>query len=124
MTVIVVRHPAGRVDREQRRTLAQSLTDAVLEVECGVVTPEQTAADRDLIERQLLEVDLEAESCCDDVAEASVADLAPGYARSPIGTWNGPEYVAEMATLTPLELAAGHARSPIGTPSEIRSRGG
>jgi phenylpyruvate tautomerase PptA (4-oxalocrotonate tautomerase family) len=38
MTVIVVRHPAQRISVEQRRVLAQSLTDAVLEVECGVIT--------------------------------------------------------------------------------------
>ena len=38
MTVIVVRHPGGRIDLEQRRVLARTLTDAVLEVECGAVT--------------------------------------------------------------------------------------
>lgn len=38
MTVIAVYAPAGRIDVEARRALATSLTDAVLEVECGVVT--------------------------------------------------------------------------------------
>jgi phenylpyruvate tautomerase PptA (4-oxalocrotonate tautomerase family) len=35
MTSIVLHHPEGRVDLQQRRALAQSLTDAVLKVECG-----------------------------------------------------------------------------------------
>ena len=35
MTTITVHHPEGRIDLQQRRTLAQSLTDAVLTVECG-----------------------------------------------------------------------------------------
>lgn len=39
MTVIIVRHPSGRIDLEHRRTLAQTLTDAVLDVECGAITP-------------------------------------------------------------------------------------
>jgi phenylpyruvate tautomerase PptA (4-oxalocrotonate tautomerase family) len=39
VTVIAVHHRAGRLDVEQRRTLAMALTDAVLEVECGSVEP-------------------------------------------------------------------------------------
>lgn len=35
MTTITLRSPHGRITTEQRRTLAQSLTDAVLEVEVG-----------------------------------------------------------------------------------------
>ena len=40
MTVITLTYPEGRIDRGQRAALATSLTDAVLEVECGqVVAP-------------------------------------------------------------------------------------
>lgn len=35
MTTIVVQYPEGRIDLRQRRRLAKTLTDAVLEVECG-----------------------------------------------------------------------------------------
>lgn len=35
MTTITVHHPEGRIDVHQRRVLAQTLTDAVLTVECG-----------------------------------------------------------------------------------------
>jgi phenylpyruvate tautomerase PptA (4-oxalocrotonate tautomerase family) len=38
MTVIVVRSPEQRLTAEHRRVLARQLTDAVLEVECGIVT--------------------------------------------------------------------------------------
>ena len=38
MTAIVVRYPEGRLTTEHRSALARSLTDAVLEVECGTVT--------------------------------------------------------------------------------------
>jgi phenylpyruvate tautomerase PptA (4-oxalocrotonate tautomerase family) len=37
MTVISVHHPEGRITLAQRTSLATSLTDAVLEVECGQV---------------------------------------------------------------------------------------
>jgi hypothetical protein len=35
MTSITIAYPEGRIDLTQRRVLAQSLTDAVLTVECG-----------------------------------------------------------------------------------------
>jgi phenylpyruvate tautomerase PptA (4-oxalocrotonate tautomerase family) len=35
MTSITVTYPEGRIDLQQRRSLAQSLTDAVLTIECG-----------------------------------------------------------------------------------------
>jgi hypothetical protein len=35
MTSIILHHPEGRVDLQQRRVLAQTLTDAVLTIECG-----------------------------------------------------------------------------------------
>lgn len=35
MTTIILHHPENRLDLQQRRILAQSLTDAVLTVECG-----------------------------------------------------------------------------------------
>lgn len=35
MTSITVHHSEGRIDLEQRRVLARTLTDAVLTVECG-----------------------------------------------------------------------------------------
>ena len=35
MTSIILYHPEGRVDLQQRRILAQTLTDAVLTIECG-----------------------------------------------------------------------------------------
>jgi len=37
MTVITVHYPEGRIDRAQRASLAVSLTDAVLDVECGQI---------------------------------------------------------------------------------------
>ncbi len=39
MTMITVRHPQDRIDSTKRSTLAQSLTDAVLKVECGQILP-------------------------------------------------------------------------------------
>lgn len=38
VTVISVRYPKGRLSTEHRGRLAKELTDAVLEVECGLVT--------------------------------------------------------------------------------------
>jgi phenylpyruvate tautomerase PptA (4-oxalocrotonate tautomerase family) len=35
MTTITVQYPEGRIDVRQRRVLAQTLTDAVLTIECG-----------------------------------------------------------------------------------------
>ena len=39
MTMISLRYPRERITPEQRRDLATRLTDAVLEVECGKITP-------------------------------------------------------------------------------------
>jgi hypothetical protein len=44
MTAIIITYPEGRINHDQRKELAETLTDAVLIIECGQIIPAARSA--------------------------------------------------------------------------------